>query len=176
MPPEGTREAGLAGPADETPSISVRRVLEEFPDAVLDWHNARGDDTVVVKREAIVALCRFLKQEPGLHYNLFLDLTAADYLPREPRFEVVIHLYSVPHKHRLRLKVPLSEGDPSMDTLTGVWRGTDWFEREAWDMYGIVFHGHPNLKRVLLYEAFEGHPLRKDYPIERRQPIIGPKN
>jgi len=99
-----------------------------------------------------------------------------DYIPREPRFEVVIHLYSIPHGHRLRLKTPLEGDDPEMDTLTSVWRGTDWFEREAWDMYGIVFKGHPNLKRILLYEEFEGHPLRKDYPIDKRQPLIGPKN
>ena len=168
--------AGPSGPADETPSFTIRRVLEDFSDDVLDWHNDLGDDTLVVRRSAIFSICRFLKQEPGLHYNLFLDLTAVDHLPKEPRFEVVIHLYSVPHKHRLRIKVPIEEGEPAMQTLTGVWRGTDWFEREVWDMYGIVFQGHPNLVRILLYEEFEGHPLRKDYPIDRRQPLIGPKN
>jgi len=170
----GGNEPG--GPKDETPSPVVRRVVERFPEAVLDRHRHRGDDTIVVRRDAIVEICRFLKTDPDLRFDLFLDLTAVDYLPREPRFEVVIHLYSIPHGHRLRLKTPLEGDDPEMDTLTSVWRGTDWFEREAWDMYGIVFKGHPNLKRILLYEEFEGHPLRKDYPIDKRQPLIGPKN
>jgi len=162
--------------AGNTPSVPVRRVRERFPDAVMAAHAWRGDHTLILRREAIVDVCRFLKQEADLGFNLFVDLTAVDHLPRVPRFEVVIHLYSIPHKHRIRLKVPLEESDPAMDTLTGVWRGTDWFEREAWDMYGIVFRGHPNLKRVLLYEEFDGHPLRKDYPIDRRQPLIGPRN
>ena len=160
----------------KAPSLTVRRILERFPEAVIGTDAWRGDDTVILRPEAIAGACRFLKEEPDLGYNLFLDLTAVDHLPRVPRFEVVIHLLSIPHKQRIRLKVPLEESDPVMDTLTGVWRGTDWFEREAWDMYGIVFRGHPNLKRVLLYEAFEGHPLRKDYPIDRRQPLIGPRN
>jgi len=168
--PEPTAEGATA------PSLTVRGILDRFPEAVIGTHAWRGDDTVVLRREAIVEVCRFLKHEPGLAYNLFVDLTAVDHLPRAPRFEVVIHLLSIPHRHRVRLKVPIEEGDPVLDTLTGVWRGTDWFEREVWDMYGIVFRGHPNLKRVLLYEEFVGHPLRKDYPIDRRQPVIGPRN
>ncbi len=158
------------------PSLAMGRVRERFRDAVTGGHAWRGDDTLIVRREAIVEVCRFLKHEPDLAFNLFIDLTAVDYLPRAPRFEVAIHLFSIAHRHRIRLKVPLEEGDPVLDTLTGVWRGTDWFEREAWDMYGIVFRGHPDLKRVLLYEEFKGHPLRKDYPIDQRQPLIGPRN
>ena len=169
-------EKGPGAPAEESPSPAIRRVLEKFSDAVLSRHCHRGDDTIVVSREAIVEICGFLKTDPDLRFDLFLDLTAVDYLPREPRFEVVIHLYSIPHGLRLRLKVPLEGDDPEMDTLTTVWRGTNWFEREAWDMYGIRFRGHPDLKRILLYEEFEGHPLRKDYPIDKRQPLIGPKN
>ncbi len=167
---------GAAGASDEKPSPAVQRVLERFPGEVLSRHAYRGDDTLVIRRETVVDICRLLKAEPDLRFDLFLDLTAVDYLPVEPRFEVVIHLYSTPHGFRLRLKVPLAGDDPEMDTLTSVWRATDWFEREAWDMYGIVFRGHPNLKRILLYEEFEGHPLRKDYPIDKRQPLIGPKN
>ncbi len=157
-------------------SLVVRRVVEHFPEAVIDRHCWRGDDTLTIKPESVLDICRFLRREADLDMNLFLDLTAVDYLPREPRFEVVIHLYSIRHRHRVRLKVPLSGTDPEMDSLTVVWRGTDWFEREAWDLYGIVFRGHPNLRRILLYEQFEGHPLRKDYPIDKRQPLIGPKN
>jgi NADH-quinone oxidoreductase subunit C len=163
-------------PEETVPGLTIRRIQERFPGDVLGWHAFRGDDTVTLRREAVVDVCRFLKHEPDLAYNLFIDLTVVDHLPREPRFEVVIHLYSIPHKHRVRLKVGLEEADPVMDTLTVVWKGTDWFEREAWDLYGVTFRGHPDLRRVLLYEEFKGHPLRKDYPIDQRQPLIGPKN
>ena len=94
----------------------------------------------------------------------------------EYRFEVVYHFYSSRHNHQLRLKVPVASSEPAVDSLTGLWRSADWFEREVWDMFGIVFRGHPNLKRILLYEEFTGHPLRKDYPIRKRQPLIGPVN
>ena len=94
----------------------------------------------------------------------------------EYRFEVVYHFYSSTRNHRLRVKIPLAASAPSIDSLTSLWRSADWFEREAWDLYGVQFRGHPNLKRILLYEGFEGHPLRKDYPIRKRQPLIGPVN
>jgi len=94
----------------------------------------------------------------------------------ERRFEVVYHFYSSPHNHRLRVKVPLTAADPAIDSLTGLWHSANWFEREVWDMFGIRFAGHPNLKRLLMYEEFQGHPLRKDYPIRKRQPLIGPVN
>ena len=92
------------------------------------------------------------------------------------RFEVVAHLYSTPHNYRLRVKIPLSAADPVIDSVTDLWRSADWFEREIWDMFGIRFTGHPNLRRLLLYEAFQGHPVRKDYPVNKRQPLIGPVN
>ena len=90
------------------------------------------------------------------------------------RFEVIYHLYSSPHTHRLRLKVPLTAADPVMDSVTGVWTAANWFEREVWDMFGVTFTGHPNLRRILMYEEFKGHALRKDYPVSKRQPLIGP--
>ena len=97
--------------------------------------------------------------------------------PPEPaRFVVVYHLFSLPLKHRLRLQVPVEETDPEVDSLTPLWAGADWLEREVWDMFGIRFRGHPNLKRILMYKEFVGHPLRKDYPVNRRQPLIGPVN
>jgi len=92
------------------------------------------------------------------------------------RFEVVYHLYSLTHNHRLRLKVPLTAEDPTVDSVSEVWQSANWFEREVWDMFGIRFTGHPNLKRILMYEPFEGHPLRKDYPVNKRQPLVGPVN
>ena len=92
------------------------------------------------------------------------------------RFDVIYHLYSTAHNHRLRLKVPLAQADPVVESLTGLWASANWFEREVWDMFGIRFTGHPNLRRLLMYEPFQGHPLRKDYPIRKRQPLIGPVN
>ncbi len=94
----------------------------------------------------------------------------------EYRFELIYHFYSTAHNHRLRLKVPLAAADPVADSLVELWPGANWFEREVWDMFGIRFTGHPNLRRLLLYEEFVGHPLRKDYPIAKRQPLIGPTN
>ena len=92
------------------------------------------------------------------------------------RFEVVYHLYSSGHNCRLRLKVPVTAGDPVVDSLADLWSAANWFEREVWDMFGIRFSGHPNLKRILMYEEFIGHPLRKDYPTSKRQPLVGPMN
>ena len=96
--------------------------------------------------------------------------------PDESRFAVVYHFYSLHHKHRLRVVVPVKEEDPEVDSLISLWPGADWLEREVWDMFGIKFRDHPNLKRILMYDEFEGHPLRKDYPVNKRQPLIGPKN
>jgi NADH-quinone oxidoreductase subunit C len=92
------------------------------------------------------------------------------------RFEVVYHFFSLPLLHRIRIKVPVSEQHPEVDSIASLWGSADWFEREVWDMFGIRFRGHPNLKRILMYEGFEGHPLRKDYPVNKRQPLIGPVN
>ncbi len=102
--------------------------------------------------------------------------------PAPERFLVVYHFFSLPLKHRLRVEVPVEEveeveaADPEVDSLTSLWAGADWLEREVWDMFGIRFRGHPNLKRILMYEEFVGHPLRKDYPVNKRQPLIGPVN
>jgi NADH/F420H2 dehydrogenase subunit C len=94
----------------------------------------------------------------------------------EHRFDVVYHFYSSVHNHRLRVKVPLASSEPVVDSLTELWASANWYEREVWDMFGIRFSGHPNLKRILMYEEFEGHPLRKDYPVNKRQPLVGPIN
>ena len=96
--------------------------------------------------------------------------------PSEARYAVVYHFYSTSHKHRLRLVVPVQEDTPEVDSLTSLWPGANWLEREVWDMFGIRFIGHPDLRRILMYEEFEGHALRKDYPVNKRQPLIGPQN
>lgn len=153
------------------------QVLQKFPQAVIANHDFRGDETVVIKKEALVSVMRFLKEDPGLDFNVLMDLSAVDYSTfGEPRtrFEVVYHLYSISKNHRVRIKVPVEEGDSVLPTVTTLWQAADWYEREVWDMFGIRFEGHPNLKRILMYEEFVGHPLRKDYPVNKRQPLIGP--
>jgi NADH-quinone oxidoreductase subunit C len=107
------------------------------------------------------------------------EIPDADPWPGPPgpeRFVIVYHFFSLPLKHRLRLEVPVDEADAVVDSLTSLWAGADWLEREVWDMFGIRFRGHPRLKRILMYEEFVGHPLRKDYPVNKRQPLIGPIN
>ena len=113
-----------------------------------------------------------LKNHPETLYNFLADLTVVDYYPSTPRFEVIYQLYSIKFNRSLRLKLRVSEKKPTVESVCDIWRGANWLEREAWDMYGIKFENHPNLTRLLLYEEFEGHPLRKDYPIMKMQPII----
>lgn len=140
---------------------------------ILDYHAQHGDETVAVDRQGLEATFRLLKEDVRLDLDFLTDLTAVDYLGRkEPRFEVVYHLYSIRQKHLLRIKVPVPEHDPVVDSVTPLWKGANWFEREVWDMFGIRFRGHPDLRRILLYEEFQGHPLRKDYPVNLRQPLI----
>lgn len=151
---------------------------ERWGDAVEDIHDFRGDETAVVRREAFLDIVQFLKEDPEFDMNILMDLTAVDGFDMKwkPRFEVVYHFYSIKNNHRLRLKIRVDEHDAVVPTLTSVWPIANWFEREVWDMFGIRFKGHPDLKRILMYEEFTGHPLRKDYPHNRRQPLIGPKN
>ena len=153
---------------------ALERLEQRFAECVLETHDFRGDETAVVDRAAIVDVASWLRDEPDLAFNMLTDMTAVDWLleGREPRFEVVYQLYSVEQRHRLRIKVQVPEEDPVVDTLTRLYGIADWLEREIWDMYGIRFKGHPNLKRILLYEEFVGHPLRKDYPKEKRQPLV----
>lgn len=147
------------------------RVRETFPEAITARHAFRGDETVVLRPETLVAVATWLRDDAATDFDFLMDLTAVDFPDRDPRFEVVYHLYSLSRNHRLRLKVPVDEREPKVDTLTGIYAAADWFEREVFDMFGIRFRGHPNLRRILMYEGFEGHPLRKDYPLRRRQPI-----
>ena len=133
----------------------------------------------MVSRDALVDALTFCRDDAALRFDVLMDLTAVDYLKfpgREdgPRFDVVYHLYSITHNHRLRLRVPVEQDDPVVPTATPLWPIANWLEREVWDMFGIRFAGHPDLRRLLMYEEFVGHPLRKDYPVDRRQPLIGP--
>jgi NADH-quinone oxidoreductase subunit C len=156
------------------------RLRERLGPAVVETHEHRGDATAVIERRALLDALQLCRDEPDLAFEVLMDLTAADYSKfpgREdgPRFEVVYHLYSITHNHRVRLKVRVDEDDAVVPSATGLWPIANWLEREVWDMFGVRFADHPDLRRLLLYEEFVGHPLRKDYPINRRQPLIGPK-
>ena len=150
----------------------LSKLTGRFGGDIISTHDHRGDETAVVKREAIVLASTFLRDEAGC--DMLSDMTAVDYLQQgqEPRFEVVYHFHAIKSGERLRLKVQVPEEDPVVPSLHELYRIADWMEREIWDMYGIRFKGHPNLKRILMYEEFVGHPLRKDYPKEKRQPLI----
>jgi NADH-quinone oxidoreductase subunit C len=152
--------------------LVLAKLREAFPTEVLATSDHRGDETAMIAREHIKAVCRFLRDDPDLQFDLPVDLTCVDYLGQEPRFEVVYHLYSTTMRHRIRLKARVPEEDPAIDSVADVWPGFNWSEREAYDMYGVRFVGHPDLRRILLYPEFVGHPLRKDYPKEGRQPLI----
>lgn len=132
---------------------------------------AFGEVTVVVPRERIVELCSFLKSSPDFAFNFLSDLCGADRGPEEePRFEVNYHLFSTIKHHRLRLKVLLNEDDPHVQTVTGVWRTANWHERETYDHFGVIFDGHPDLRRILLPDDWQGHSLRKDFPLRGYEP------
>jgi len=159
----------------EAPAVEplvLVRLRERFPDAVHATHAYRGDTTAEIVPTALLEICAFLRDDPELAFDFLVDVTAVDYIGTVPRFEVVYHLYSLTKNHRVRLKARVPEEDPRIASLVPLWRGADWLERETWDMYGIRFDGHPDLRRIFLYEEFQGHPLRKDYPKEKRQPLV----
>ena len=132
-----------------------------------------GDAEIKVLREGMLDIFRILKIDSELSFNSLLDVTVVDWLDeRECRFEVVYHLLSIYKLYRLRVKVLVPENCAEVDSVCGLWSSAKFIEREAWDMYGIVFKGHPDLRRILMYEEFEGHPLRKDYPVQGKQPRV----
>ena len=147
--------------AEATP----RRLQERYPDAIVDTLSFRGEETVVVKKETILPICRFLAQEPALSFDFLTDICGVDYPDREKRFEVVYHLYSLGRNKRLRLKTAVGEGE-ALSTVESVWKAASWFEREAYDMFGLTFNGHHDLRRLLTWDGYQGHPLRKDFPIK----------
>ena len=122
--------------------------------------------TIYVSREDVVALARVLRDRPELGFNLLAEITAVDFWPREPRFELVYILVSIANRLRLRMKVRLPGADPHVATVIGVWPAANWLEREVWDLFGISFDGHPDPRRLLMPEDWEGYPLRKDYPVQ----------
>lgn len=150
----------------------IADVKVRFPEAVLGSHEQHGDATVVVDPAHLMAVLAHLRDDPGTAMNFLMDLTVVDFLthPKAPkhRFEAVYHLFSLRHGHRLRVKSPVAAGG-TLPSATVLWASADWMEREAWEMYGVPFVGHPNLKRLLTHIDFVGHPLRKDYATKKRQ-------
>lgn len=151
------------------------RLKERFGTAILETHSNFGDDTATVEPSQWKAVCTFLRQDPALDFDLPVDLCAVDYPNRKPRMEVVMHLYSVSKRHRIRLKARVGDEEmqgAELDSVTPIWSGMNWLERETWDMSGVRFRGHPDLRRILMYPEFEGHPLQKTYPADRTQPLV----
>jgi len=149
---------------DPLKDVAAAAALEAHdPSAIVDGHTDRDEPTLFIAPDKIVDACRFFRAE--LKFNRISSITAVDWLPANPRFEVVYHLHSTDNNQRIRLKVRVSEEEAEVDSVTGVWRGANWYEREVFDMFGIGFRNHPDLRRILMPVDWEGHPLRKDYPV-----------
>jgi NADH-quinone oxidoreductase subunit C len=144
-------------------NLAIKKLKEKFPNFTLGVTTFRGEVTVTVSKEEILQICKFLYSDLDLQYHLLTDLCGLDLFPQVPRFEVVYHLCSIKNNQRLRLRAKVGENE-SISSVESIWKVANWYEREAYDLFGIVFDNHPDLRRILLWDGFEGHPLRKDYP------------
>jgi NADH-quinone oxidoreductase subunit C len=154
----------------ETPDLeqnpTIARIRSRQPEAIAGLISFRGELTLLVRREHLRALCALLAGDDELAYTYLSDVTAMDRFPIEPRFELNYHLLSIPRRDALRLRVKLTGESPEVDSVVPVWPTANWHEREIFDLFGIRFEGHPNLRRMLMPDDWEGYPLRKDYPVE----------
>jgi NADH-quinone oxidoreductase subunit C len=158
------------------PSITDLEQLKGHPAIakLLSWNSAavegakydRDETSIYIERSALREVCVLLRDDASCPFNFLSDVTCVDWYPSQPRFEVIYHLFSIPKKERLRLKVRLSGEAPAIESVTSVWPSANYFEREVFDLFGVRFTGHPYLRRLLMPEDWEGHPLRKDYPVE----------
>lgn len=144
---------------------------EALADRVLDVSSPFGDDTIVIRPSALREVMDVLRAAP-YDFTMLLDLTVVDFPDRAERFEIVYHLLSISRNRRIRIKLSVGEANPAVASLTPIWKNADWLEREAFDMFGVTFEGHPYLRRLFMYDGFEGHPLRKDYALRHRQPRL----
>jgi NADH-quinone oxidoreductase subunit C len=170
LPEDADRHAQRnSTPSASSPLLAaLQRVNREW---ITSTTEALGETTLIVPREQIVAICSYLKTSPETRFNFLADICGADRgVEEEPRFEVNYHLFSTTKHHRLRLKVVLNEDDAHVPTVTGVWRTANWHERETFDLFGIIFDGHPDLRRILLPDDWQGHALRKDFPLRGYEP------
>jgi NADH-quinone oxidoreductase subunit C len=158
---------------EDAAAALVRRVTERIPSATPAPEDlVRGQAVVMVPREDAAAALAVLRDDPALRFDRLCDVTCVDYFGRTPRFEVVYQLHALQTHERLRVKVPVPEEDPTIPSAVPLWKSANWAEREVYDLFGIRFLGHPDLRRILMYPEFEGHPLRKDYELNRRQPLV----
>jgi NADH-quinone oxidoreductase subunit C len=155
--------------------LVLDKLRERFGAGILETHSDFGDDTAVVDASAWRAVATFLREDPALDFDLPVDLCGVDYPDRAPRMEVVLHLYSISKRHRVRVKTRVGDEEMAgadIDSLVSIWPGLNWLEREVFDMSGVRFRGHPDLRRILMYPEFEGHPLQRTYPADRTQPLV----
>lgn len=150
----------------ETTPVVVRKLQERNAHWLAETVDYRGELTLIIPREHIRAVAEFLCRDADLRFNFLSDLSGVDRFPMEPRFEVNYHLVAIERRQRLRLKVRVSSANPTVESVVAVWPTANWHEREVFDMFGVRFEGHPDLHRILMPENWEGHPLRKDYPVE----------
>lgn len=143
----------------------LEKLNAQFGDAIQSVNEYRGELTIVVKKSSIRKISQLLRDDPELQFDSLRDVCGADYYRPDERFEVIYNLYSIPNHFRLRLKVRVDESDLHVDSVTSVWPAADWAERETYDMFGILFDGHPDLRRIYMPEGFEHFPLRKDFPL-----------
>lgn len=157
----------VRGPNQTSRYVNAAVLSARFADAIEEVIEALGEVTVIIRRDRLVELMEFLRDEPSLKFNFLSDVSGVDLGEfAEPRFAVAYHLYSLPHNHRLRLKIFLAEDDAWVPTVSEVWLAANWLEREIYDMFGIDFMDHPDLRRILMPADYEGHPLRKDFPVK----------
>jgi NADH-quinone oxidoreductase subunit C len=149
--------------------IIIETLKTKFSGAIEDAREFRGEVTVQVKPERLIEVCTFLRDDPDSAFDLLSDVSGVDYWPDEPRLGVNYHLTSTRRRRQLRLKVRVAGPDPRVPSVTSVWPGANWFERETYDLFGVVFVGHPDLRRLLLPEDFRGHPLRRDQPLVQEE-------
>jgi len=145
--------------------LAVTKLKEKFPNSILDVTTFRGEVTVGVSKGEIFEICKLLHSDPDLQFHLLTDLCGLDFFPQTPRFGIVYLLCSVKNSQRLRLKTRLGE-EESIQSVESIWKVANWYEREAYDLFGIRFENHPDLRRILLWDGYDGYPLRKDYPAE----------
>ena len=146
-------------------NLAVKKLQEKFPASVSGVKTFRDEVNVTVQKKDIFEICKFLYADPDLQYHMLTDLCGVDFFPESPRFEVVYLLYSMTKQQRLRLKIKVGNSE-SVSSVESIWKAADWLEREVYDLFGISFDNHPDLRRILLWDGYEGHPLRKDFPVE----------
>lgn len=153
-------------PKAKDESLAIQRLREREPQTIAEVIESRGETTIVLARRDLTRVCEFLARDESLGFTFLSDISVVDRFPMEPRFEVNYHLLSMQRKDRVRVKVRLAGSDALLPSVTGIWPTANWHERENFDLFGIRFEGHPDLTRILMPDDWEGHPMRKDYPVE----------